>query len=146
MRAFPQRGGKVELLVKAKWRKHFPCTLIFQGLAWLTSAKVFSLATWTTHWDTLVVHWYFYWASGSPLKLNPAYKHNRTNLTGHGSWTNTSFTSYLGLIGLTSLILTLAVFSSKASSFKLSSTFVFLLSIFALIEESVKAMESLTTE
>ena len=66
-----------------------------------------------------------------------------TNLTRWGSWIRTSCTSYLGLIGLASLILILAVLSSNVSSFKLSSTLFFLLIMLAFREESVKVMVSL---
>ena len=68
-------------LVKVKWRKCFPCTLIFRGLAWLTSTKVFSLIMFTGQPGQPLRHFsgplvfLLAWGQWTTIKIEPCYPH-----------------------------------------------------------------------
>ena len=63
-----------------------------------------------------------------------------------GSWTKTSFTSYLGLSGFASFIVNLTEYFFNVWSLRLSKTFLLLFRTLQSIEESERTIESLTTE
>ena len=79
VRAFHITQAYFISLVKDKWRKHFPGTLIFRGLAWLTSAKVFSLIIFTgqsgqplRHFSGLLV-FLLAWSQWTTIKIEPCF-------------------------------------------------------------------------